>query len=123
MYTFVFGPPKLVRATHPNGWCGGWRLAGSGGVAPEDCREMEIEERLATAVRKAITLLRQAIGSSLGENTGTARPEFASGNSVIGVMDKWMSNVEGDELVHIEKLEMVKTIVEAEDCSKKTDKF
>nr|GFC44476.1 hypothetical protein [Tanacetum cinerariifolium] len=27
-------------------WCGGQRLAGSGGVASEDCREREMDERL-----------------------------------------------------------------------------
>ncbi|GKB07949.1 ribonuclease H-like domain-containing protein [Tanacetum coccineum] len=36
-----------------------------------------------TSVRKAIALLRQAIGSSLGENTGTAKPESTNGDSVI----------------------------------------
>nr|GEZ22598.1 hypothetical protein [Tanacetum cinerariifolium] len=77
----------------------------------------------ATDVREAIALLGQAIGSSPRENTRKTRPEFASGNSVIGcVGTDEMSNVEGDELVHIEKLEMVKTVVEAKDCSKKTDK-
>ncbi|GKB58979.1 hypothetical protein Tco_0915165 [Tanacetum coccineum] len=60
-----------------------------------------------TAVRKAITFLRQAIGSSPGEKTGIAKPE-----STRVMMDKLMSNVEWDELIHIE---MVKTVVEAED--------
>ncbi|GJU65060.1 hypothetical protein Tco_1246895 [Tanacetum coccineum] len=35
------------------------------------------------------------------------------------VMDKYMSNVEWDELIHIE---MVETVVEAEDCCMETDK-
>ncbi|GJZ86382.1 hypothetical protein Tco_1117422 [Tanacetum coccineum] len=38
----------------------------------------------ATTVRKAITLLRQAIGSSPGENTGTTKLESTRGDSVIG---------------------------------------
>ncbi|GKC38793.1 hypothetical protein Tco_1051177 [Tanacetum coccineum] len=38
----------------------------------------------ATAIRKAIALLRQAIGSSHRENTGTAKLESIRGDSVIG---------------------------------------
>ncbi|GJR90056.1 hypothetical protein Tco_0214067 [Tanacetum coccineum] len=38
----------------------------------------------ATTVRKAIALLRQAIGSSPGENTGTTKLESTRGDSVIG---------------------------------------
>nr|GEY51563.1 hypothetical protein [Tanacetum cinerariifolium] len=38
----------------------------------------------AIAVRKAIALLRQAIGSSSRENTGTAKPESIRGDLVIG---------------------------------------
>nr|GEZ18792.1 ribonuclease H-like domain-containing protein [Tanacetum cinerariifolium] len=38
----------------------------------------------ATAVRKAIALLRQEIGSSPGENTRITRPESTRGDSVIG---------------------------------------
>ncbi|GKA06594.1 hypothetical protein Tco_0685818 [Tanacetum coccineum] len=45
--------------------------------------ELEGNLEEATAVRKAITLLRQAIGLSLGENTGTARPESTRGDSII----------------------------------------
>ncbi|GJW33500.1 hypothetical protein Tco_0053532 [Tanacetum coccineum] len=66
-------------------------------------------------LEKAIALLRQAIGSSPGENTRTKKLESTRGDSVIGcviVMDKLISNVDWDELIHIE---MVKTVVEAED--------
>ncbi|GJY54088.1 reverse transcriptase domain-containing protein [Tanacetum coccineum] len=66
--------------------------------------EGNLEE--ATAVRKAIALLREAIGSSPGKKTGTTKPESTR------VMDKKMSNIEWDELIHIE---MVKTVVEVED--------
>ncbi|GJU49182.1 hypothetical protein Tco_1218737 [Tanacetum coccineum] len=73
----------------------------------------------ATTVRKAITLLRQAIGSSPGENTKTVKLESTRGDLVIGcvvVMNKLMSSVDWDELIHIE---MVKTVVESEDCCMK----
>ncbi|GJR20144.1 hypothetical protein Tco_0968671 [Tanacetum coccineum] len=43
----------------------------------------------ATAVRKAIALLRQAIKSSPGENTGTAKPESTNGVSVIMDLGDW----------------------------------
>ncbi|GJY49627.1 hypothetical protein Tco_0439583, partial [Tanacetum coccineum] len=77
--------------------------------------EGNLEE--ATAVRKAIALLRQAIRSSPGENTGTAKPESIRGDLV--VMEKLMINVDWDELNHIE---MVKTVVEVEDCCMKIDR-
>nr|GEY81281.1 hypothetical protein [Tanacetum cinerariifolium] len=73
--------------------------------------EGNLEE--AKGVRKAIALLRQAIRSSLEEKTGTAKLESTRGDSV--VMDKMMNNVEWDELIHIE---MVKIVVEVEDCYK-----
>ncbi|GKB68764.1 hypothetical protein Tco_0930176, partial [Tanacetum coccineum] len=41
----------------------------------------------ATTVRKDIALLRQAIRSSPGENTRTARLESTRGNSVIGCVE------------------------------------
>ncbi|GJV53804.1 hypothetical protein Tco_1449545 [Tanacetum coccineum] len=36
-------------------------------------------------------------------------------------MDKWLSNVVWDELIHNEETEMVKTMVETEDCCVSVD--
>ncbi|GKF75424.1 hypothetical protein Tco_0224868, partial [Tanacetum coccineum] len=69
----------------------------------------------ATTVRKAIALLRQAIGSSPEENTRTTKLESTRermNDRIEVVMDKKISDVDWDELIHTE---MVETVVEVED--------
>ncbi|GJW75878.1 hypothetical protein Tco_0135248 [Tanacetum coccineum] len=71
--------------------------------------EGNLEE--ATAVRKAIVLLRQVIGSSPRKNIITAKPKSTRDE---------MNSAEWDELIHIE---MVETVVEAEDCFHAEDRL
>ncbi|GKA95738.1 hypothetical protein Tco_0817833, partial [Tanacetum coccineum] len=62
------------------------------------------------------------VTSSLGENTGTTKPESTRermNDRIEVVMDKKISDVDWDELIHTE---MVETVVEVEDCCMKTDK-
>nr|GEX79971.1 integrase, catalytic region, zinc finger, CCHC-type, peptidase aspartic, catalytic [Tanacetum cinerariifolium] len=68
---------------------------GSDNLAEEVLSWLLVEGNLeeATASKKAIALLRQAIGSSPRENTGTTKPESTRGDSVIGC-DKVVSSAD-----------------------------
>ncbi|GKF77923.1 hypothetical protein Tco_0230393 [Tanacetum coccineum] len=65
--------------------------------------EGNLEE--ATTVRKAIALLRQAIGSSLGENTETARPECTRVD---------LDSVHAEDELHLHGVHVVQDMHEAD---------